>query len=80
MSNRPLRFGAFFAPFHPVGQSPTMALEYDLQRAEVLDRFGYDEVWFGEHHSGGYELIPSPEVFIAAAALRGMKFNAGPGS
>ena len=29
----PLRFGAFFAPFHPVGQSPTLALEYDLDRA-----------------------------------------------
>jgi len=23
----PMRFGAFFAPFHPVGQSPTLALE-----------------------------------------------------
>ena len=23
----PLRFGAFFAPFHPVGQSPTLALD-----------------------------------------------------
>lgn len=65
-----LRFGAFFAPFHPPGQNPTLALEYDLERAEALDRFGFDEVWFGEHHSGGYEIIPSPEVFIAAAAQR----------
>jgi limonene 1,2-monooxygenase len=53
----PLRFGAFYAPFHPVGQSPTMALEYDLERVEALDRLGYDEAWFGEHHSGGYEII-----------------------
>ena len=30
--DRPLRFGAFFAPFHPVGQNPTLALEYDLER------------------------------------------------
>jgi limonene 1,2-monooxygenase len=64
----PLRFGAFFAPFHPVGQNPTLALEYDLDRVVALDRLGYDEVWFGEHHSGGYEIIGCPEVFIAAAA------------
>ena len=66
----PLRFGAFFAPFHPVGQNPTLALEYDLDRVVALDRLGYDEVWFGEHHSGGYEIIACPEVFIAAAAER----------
>src|SRR6201986_228173 len=66
----PLRFGVFFAPFHPVGQSPTVAYEYDLERTVELDRLGYDEVWFGEHHSGGYEIIGSPEVFIAAAAER----------
>src|ERR671934_240429 len=59
---RPLNFGVFITPFHPVGQSPTVALEYDLDRTVVLDKLGYDEVWFGEHHSGGYELIACPEV------------------
>jgi len=75
----PLRFGAFFAPFHPVGQSPTLALEYDLERTVELDRLGYDEVWFGEHHSGGYELIGCPEVFIAAAAERTKHIKLGTG-
>ena len=28
---RPLRFGIFMAPFHPVGQNPTLALERDLE-------------------------------------------------
>jgi limonene 1,2-monooxygenase len=77
--DRPLRFGVFFAPFHPVGQSPTLALEYDLERAEWLDAFGYDEVWYGEHHSGGYELIGSPEIFIAAAAQRTKAIKLGTG-
>ena len=76
----PLRFGAFFAPFHPVGQSPTHALEYDLERTVELDRLGYDEVWFGEHHSGGYELIGCPEVFIAAAAERTRHIRLAPAS
>ncbi len=79
MSNRSLRFGAFFAPFHPVGQNPTLALEYDLERIEELDRLGYDEAWVGEHHSGGYELIGSPEVFLAAAAQRTRRIKLGTG-
>jgi limonene 1,2-monooxygenase len=74
-----LRFGVFFAPFHPVGQSPTLALEYDLDRAVALDRLGYDEVWFGEHHSGGYEIIACPEIFIAAAAERTKHIMLGTG-
>ena len=32
MTDKPLRFGVFITPFHPVGQSPTTALEYDLER------------------------------------------------
>ena len=75
----PMRFGAFFAPFHPVGQSPTLALEYDLERTEELDRLGFDEAWFGEHHSGGYEIIGSPEIFIAAAAQRTKHIKLGTG-
>lgn len=76
---RPLNFGVFVTPFHPVGQSPTVALEYDLDRTVALDRLGYDEVWYGEHHSGGYELIACPEVFIAAAAERTKHIRLGTG-
>ena len=75
----PLRFGAFITPFHPVGQNPTTALEYDLDRVVALDRLGYDEAWFGEHHSGGYELISCPEVFIATAAERTKHIRLGTG-
>ena len=77
--SQPLRFGVFFAPFHPVGQNPTLALEYDLDRAVALDKLGYDEVWFGEHHSGGFELIGCPEIFIAMAAERTRHIKLGTG-
>ena len=76
---RPLSFGVFYAPFHPVGQDPTLALEYDLERVVELDRLGYDEAWFGEHHSGGYELIGSPEIVIAVAAERTKHIKLGTG-
>lgn len=78
-SDRSLRFGVFYAPFHPTGQNPTLALQYDLERVEALDRLGFDEAWFGEHHSGGYELIGCPEIFIAAAAERTKHIKLGTG-
>ena len=74
-----LRFGIFLAPFHPVGQNPTLALERDLDLIGHLDRLGFDEAWIGEHHSAGYEIIASPEVFIAAAAARTRHIRLGTG-
>ncbi len=75
----PLKFGIFLAPFHPVGQNPTLALERDLDLMEHLDSLGFDEAWIGEHHSAGYEIIASPEVFIAAAAQRTKHLRLGTG-
>lgn len=74
-----LRFGAFIAPFHPVDENPTLAIQRDLELVEHLDRLAYDEAWIGEHHSAGYELIASPEVFIAAAAERTKHIRLGTG-
>jgi len=75
----PLRFGIFMAPFHPVGQNPTLALERDLELVVRLDELGYDEAWFGEHHSAGYEIIASPEVFIGVASQRTRTIKLGTG-
>jgi len=74
-----MRFGIFLAPFHPVGQNPTLALERDLEMICHLDRLGFDEAWIGEHHSAGYEIIASPEVFMAVAAERTRHIRLGTG-
>src|SRR5213082_1793935 len=74
-----MRFGIFLAPFHPVGQSPTAALQRDLEMIVRLDELGFDEAWIGEHHSAGYEIIASPEVFIAVAAERTKRLRFGTG-
>jgi limonene 1,2-monooxygenase len=70
MSLSRLRFGIFLPPYHNPRHNPALAIERDLQLAEHLEQLGYDEIWFGEHHSGGYETIPAPELMIAAAAQR----------
>ncbi|HUZ09477.1 MAG TPA: LLM class flavin-dependent oxidoreductase [Acidimicrobiales bacterium] len=74
-----LRHGVFLAPFHSVEGNPTLALERDLQLMELLDRLGFAEAWIGEHHSGGMEIIDSPEIFIAAAAERTKHLRFGTG-
>ena len=74
-----LRFGYFIAPFHRPGINPTLALHRDLEFIDHLDALGYDEVWIGEHHSAGSEIISSPEVFIAAAAARAKRIKFGTG-
>ncbi|GAA3198731.1 LLM class flavin-dependent oxidoreductase [Rhodococcus baikonurensis] len=74
-----LRFGYFMAPFHVPGRNPTAALQRDLELVEHLDRLGYDEAWFGEHHSAGSEIIASPEIMIAAASQRAPRIRFGTG-
>jgi limonene 1,2-monooxygenase len=74
-----LRHGVFLAPLHPVDEDANSVIHRDLELMEFLDRLGYDEAWIGEHHSGGFETISSPELFIAAAAerTRHIKFGKG---
>jgi len=74
-----MRFGIFLAPFHRAGENPTRAIERDLELVVHLDRLGYDEAWIGEHHSGGTEIIASPELFIATAAERTKHIKLGTG-
>jgi limonene 1,2-monooxygenase len=74
-----LRNGIFLAPFHPVDEDPTLCIQRDLELIEHLDRLGYDEAWVGEHHSAGFEIISSPELFIAAAAERTRRIKLGTG-
>jgi limonene 1,2-monooxygenase len=74
-----LRSGVFLAPFHPVDEDPTLAIQRDLELVTHLDALGFDEAWIGEHHSAGYEIIASPELFIAAAAERTRRIRLGTG-
>ena len=74
-----LRSGVFLAPFHALTESPIMALERDMELLQHLDRLNYHEAWIGEHHSGGFEIIASPELFIAGAAERTRHIRLGTG-
>lgn len=75
----PLQHGVFVAPYHDVDESPTIALRRDLELVEHVERLGFKEAWFGEHHSTGWETICSPELMIAAAAENTRNIRLGTG-
>ena len=79
MAHRGMKFGVFLAPFHRIGENPTLALRRDVELIEWLDELGYTEAWIGEHHSAGWEVIASPELIIAQAAERTKNIKLGSG-
>ncbi len=79
MKKRGMQFGIFLAPFHRVGDNPSLAMRRDIELIEHLDKLGFDEAWIGEHHSAGWEIIASPELIIAAAAERTRTIRLGSG-
>ncbi len=74
-----MKFGLFVAPFHKMGENPTLCYERDLETVQWAERLGFDEAFIGEHHSAGWEIIPSPEVFIAHAAALTKRIRLGTG-
>jgi limonene 1,2-monooxygenase len=74
-----LEHGLFIAPYHDVDESPTIGLRRDLEIVEWVEKLGFAEAWFGEHHSTGWETINSPELMIAAAAERTSRIRLGTG-
>jgi limonene 1,2-monooxygenase len=79
MNDRFLKTGVFLAPFHPLSENPLLCLERDMELLVHLDRLNYHEAWIGEHHSGGYEIIACPELFIAQAVERTRHIRLGTG-
>jgi limonene 1,2-monooxygenase len=74
-----LKFGVFIPPQNRVGLNPHLAIRRAVELIEHLDRLGYDEVWMGEHHSGGSEIVASPELLLANAAPRTTNIMLGTG-
>ena len=79
MNDRFVRTGVFLAPFHALPENPLLCLERDMELLIHLDHLNYHEAWIGEHHSGGFEIIACPELFIAAAAERTRHIRLGTG-
>ena len=79
MAGKRLRFGAFIAPHFPSTEHPTLAMEEDMDRVVWMEKMGFDEAWIGEHHSSGWEINASPELFAAAVSQRTSRIKLGMG-
>ena len=79
MTQKRMRFGAFIAPHFPADEHPNLAIEEDMDRVVWLEKMGFQEAWIGEHHSGGWEINGSPELFAAAASQRTQTIKFGMG-
>ena len=74
-----LKFGAFIAPHFPSDEHPSLAMEEDMDRVVLMEKLGFDEAWIGEHHSSGWEINGSPELFAAAVSQRTSRIKLGMG-
>lgn len=76
----PLEFGVFQAPISmPPHHNTHLQINDAVELVKHLDRLGYHEAWIGEHHSGGAEIVSSPELFIAHAANQTQNIRLGTG-
>jgi limonene 1,2-monooxygenase len=74
-----LKFGVLMFPMHRPEHDPTLLLHQDIALAEHADELGYDEFWFGEHHSGGWQIVADPLLMVARAAATTRRIRLGSG-
>jgi alkanesulfonate monooxygenase SsuD/methylene tetrahydromethanopterin reductase-like flavin-dependent oxidoreductase (luciferase family) len=77
-----MRFGIFSVVDHyPAELSRTTARFYGelLEQVEAAESLGFDSFWIAEHHFHEYGGIPSPPVWMAAAAQRTKRIRLGAG-
>ena len=78
-----MQFGLLFMMYAPAPSSDETLYREVLEQVEEADRLGYDIAWFAEHHfeprSEFNGRLPSPMLFIAAAASRTKRIRLGNG-
>ena len=66
-----MKFSIFMMPLHHPTENPSLAFDRDIALIEYADELDYDEFFIGEHHSGGWETMPAPEMALAKASAWG---------
>ena len=74
-----MKFGYFGMPSHPPERGLADGVQWDLQVIRWLDELGFDEAWFGEHHTAPWEPHPAPDLLIAQALQQTERIRLGPG-
>lgn len=72
-----MKFSFFMMPTHHPSENPTLAFHRDIDLIPFAESLGYDSFHIGEHHSGGWESIPSPEMALSMAAAKTGRIRLG---
>ncbi|MBM4263760.1 MAG: LLM class flavin-dependent oxidoreductase [Deltaproteobacteria bacterium] len=72
-----MKFSVFMMPLHHPTENPSLAFDRDIGLIEYADELGFDEFFIGEHHSGGWETMPAPEMALAKASARAHRIRLG---
>ena len=72
-----MKFSFFMMPTHHPSKNPTLAFHRDIDLIPYVESLGYDSFHIGEHHSGGWETMPSPEMALSIAAAKTGRIRLG---
>ena len=72
-----MKFSIFMMPLHYPTENPSLAFDRDIALIHFADELGFDECFIGEHHSGGWETMPAPEMALAKASAHAHRVRLG---
>ena len=72
-----MKFSLFMMPCHHPADNPALAFQRDIGLIHLADELGFDEAFIGEHHSGGWETMPAPEMALSMAAAKAHRIRLG---
>jgi len=72
-----MKFSIFMMPLHYPNENPSLAFDRDIALIHLADELGFDECFIGEHHSGGWETMPAPEMALAKASAHAHRVRLG---
>jgi len=75
-----MRFGIFSVVDHYPAELPRTSGQFFgelLEQVEAAEQLGFDSFWVAEHHFHEYGAIPSPPIWLAAAAQRTKRIRLG---
>ncbi|MFL6798697.1 MAG: LLM class flavin-dependent oxidoreductase [Xanthobacteraceae bacterium] len=74
-----MRLGLFMMPLHPAGRPMHDYLAEDTEKALLIEKLGFHELFIGEHYSAASEPYPSPLMFAASLLPRTERLIFGTG-
>ncbi len=72
-----MKYSFFMMPLHLPSENPALAFDRDIDLINYAEELDFDEFYIGEHHTAGWETIPSPEMILAKASATTHRIKLG---